>query len=234
MARWRDGESADFTGYSTSLHSPLQASAVSITKSALDTGISASTMYIIVIPIGFLLLAIIGAFIIKFVFHDLAECRYLPCCVSSDKAHDNDCENAAMDDPELQRQPVAGRSGTTNRTSANSGMPLDQDTVNSLLERASQSKFGVSRTHVPTSSAHPTETECFLPAVMDNCPPDYSHYARHHRQSVRYKLMIPLITLSHTQAPDHEVSPPPSYKSSDASTPPADLIAATAHRRQFF
>jgi hypothetical protein len=155
-------------------------------------------MYIIVIPIGFLLLAIIGAFIIKFVFHDLAECRYLPCCVSTDKTHDSDCENAAMDDAELQRQPVAGRSGTTNRTSAttSSGPPLDQNAINSLLERASQSKFGVSRTHAPTSSAHPAETECFLlPAVMDNCPPDYSHYA-HHRQpeQVRYKLMTPSIT----------------------------------------
>ena len=81
-------------------------------------------MIIIAYAICLVLVAIIGACGIKFFVSD-DECRYLLCCVFTDKTN----ANAPVYETELQWQPMAGRSGTTNRISFTTsiGPPIDSN-----------------------------------------------------------------------------------------------------------
>ena len=165
------------------------------------------SMYVVLIPVVFLLVAVIGAFCIKFFLHDLPECRrYMGCCDSKASTCDTDSLN--------------DRRASTHNT--RQSPPLDPRIVDSLLERGLAAKHGGTRPSAPPlqSRSHPSETDSFLvPTVADHCPPDY-HYAGRHQ---------------HNRNGDRP-SPPPSYKSELGTPPPVNQSTSTSddHQRQFF
>jgi hypothetical protein len=151
---------------------------------ALSTDTSreqSKAMFWIVIPIAFILFAVLGALLIKFVMHDLSECQYSACC-SGGKTDDDDVEaygSGQQQQPQQQQQ---------QQRNVDNNKQLDENTLNSLIERSNQSKYGVSRS-VP-------EAESFLPTVSEHIRPVY----------------LPTTTTTR-----HEHSPPPSYKSETSS-----------------